>query len=138
MRESNLSERLEPGIAVDLQDAAEPFQVSRRALRLAIRAVEIDGRRRIRPSPGAVVARIDPEPPGLGPTSAGIEHGNGRIVGEQLGRREDMGGKPRLQRLQPPAGATDPARQGRAFDRCAMPGEDLSLPVKRGVVAVPC
>ena len=47
-----------------------------------------------------------------------------------------MGGQPRLQRLQPPAGAADPARQGRAFDPDAMPGEDLGLTVKRRVVAV--
>ena len=47
-----------------------------------------------------------------------------------------MGGKLGLQRLQPPAGTADPSRQGRAFDPGAMPGEDLSLPVERGVVAV--
>jgi hypothetical protein len=47
-----------------------------------------------------------------------------------------MGGKPRLQRLQPPARAADPARQGRAFDPDAVAGEDLGLAVKRRVVAV--
>jgi hypothetical protein len=47
-----------------------------------------------------------------------------------------MGGKPRLQRLQPPASAPDPARQGRAFDPDAVPREDLGLSIKRRVVAV--
>ncbi len=47
-----------------------------------------------------------------------------------------MGGQPRLQRLQPPTGTADPARQGRAFDPGAMPGEDLGLSIERGVVAV--
>jgi|SRR3981189_1011560 hypothetical protein len=41
-----------------------------------------------------------------------------------------------LQRLQPPAGAADPVRQGRAVDLDAVPGEDLALPVKRKVIAV--
>jgi hypothetical protein len=82
---SAFRERLEPGITVDLQDAAEPVQMSRRPLRLAVRAVEVDGGRRIWPRPGAVVTHIDPEPPGLGSAAAGIKHGNGRVVGEQLG-----------------------------------------------------
>ena len=47
-----------------------------------------------------------------------------------------MGGQPRLQRLQPPAGAADPARQGRAFDPDAVAGEDLGLAIERRVVAV--
>src|ERR1700688_2252599 len=41
-----------------------------------------------------------------------------------------------LQRVQPPAGAADPVRQGRAVDLDAVPGEDLALPVKRKVIAV--
>src|SRR5271169_3475878 len=47
-----------------------------------------------------------------------------------------MGCEAGLQRLQPPAGATDQVRQGRAVDRDAVPGEDLALPVKRKVIAV--
>ena len=84
---------LEPGISVDLQNAAEAVQMRRRPFGLAVRAVEVDGGRRVRPVPGAIVAHIDPEPPGLGPAAAGIEHRDRRIVGEQLARGEDMGGK---------------------------------------------
>ena len=47
-----------------------------------------------------------------------------------------MRGKSRVQWLQPPTGAADPARQVRAFDPGAIPGEDLSLSIERGVVAV--
>jgi len=38
--------------------------------------------------------------------------------------------------LQPPAGAADPVRQGRAIDLDAVPGEDLALPVKWQVIAI--
>jgi hypothetical protein len=38
---------------------------------------------------------IDPEPPGLGPAAARIEHRKRCVVSEQLGRGENMGGKPR-------------------------------------------
>jgi hypothetical protein len=88
-------ERLEPGIPVDLEDAAESVQMSRRPLRLAVRAVEVDGRRRVRSGPGAIVARIDPQPARPRLAAAGIEHRDRRIVGEQLIRGEDMGGKAR-------------------------------------------
>src|SRR6202051_501016 len=47
-----------------------------------------------------------------------------------------MGCEAGLQRFQPPAGAADPVRQGRAVDLDAVPGEDLALPVKRKVIAV--
>jgi len=38
--------------------------------------------------------------------------------------------------LEPPTGATDPVRQGRAVQLDALPGEDLALPVKRKMIAV--
>ena len=126
----------EAGIAVDLQDAAESFEVSGRTLGLAIGAVEVDGRRRIGPAPGPVVARVDPQPAGLGAAAAGIEHRDRRVVGEDLARCEHMRGQARLQRLQPPAGAADPVRQGRAVELDAVAGEDLALAVERQVVAV--
>ncbi len=52
-------ERLEPGIAIDLQHPTEPFKMRGWPHRLAVGAVEGDGGRRFRPGPGAVVARID-------------------------------------------------------------------------------
>ena len=41
-----------------------------------------------------------------------------------------------MKRLEPPAGTTDPVRQGGPVDLDALPGEDLALPVKRKVIAV--
>src|SRR6266511_4723704 len=64
---------LEPGIAVDLENAAESFEVRSWALRLAVGTVEVNGRRRIGPGPGSIVARIDPQPACLGAAAAGSE-----------------------------------------------------------------
>src|ERR1700722_16685975 len=44
--------------------------------------------------------------------------------------------QPRLQRLQPPAGAPDPVGERRAIKLDTLPGEDLALPVKGKVIAV--
>ena len=46
-------------LAIDLQHATEPFKMRGWPHRLAVGAVEVDGGRRFRPGPGAVVARID-------------------------------------------------------------------------------
>ena len=107
-----------------------------RALCLAIRTVEVDGGRRFGPGPGPVIASVDPQPAGLGAAAAGIEYGDRRVVGKQLGRSKHMGCQAGLQGLQPPTRAADPVRQGRAVDLDAVPGEDLALPVKWQVIAV--
>ncbi len=78
------SQLLEPGITVDLQNAAESFEVSGWALRPAIRTIEVDGGRWVWPGPRAIVARINPEPTGLGTAAAGIEHRDRGVFGEQL------------------------------------------------------
>jgi hypothetical protein len=51
---------LEARIAVDVDDALEVLQMSRRPLSATIRAVEIDRRRRIGSAPGPVVSGINP------------------------------------------------------------------------------
>jgi hypothetical protein len=58
-------ERLEPGVAIDLPDALEALGVYGGRLRFAVGAIEVDGRGRVRPRPGPVVAGIDPKPPGM-------------------------------------------------------------------------
>ncbi len=131
-----VAEPIEAGITVDLNDALELGQMRSGTLGLAIGTVEIDRRRRIGSIPGPVIAGVDPEPAGLGAAAAGIEHRDRRVVGEQLLRGEDVLGEPRLQRLQPPAGAANPVREGRAIELDALPGEDLALPVERKVIAV--
>jgi pimeloyl-ACP methyl ester carboxylesterase len=129
-------EPLESGIAVDLNDAFELRQMGDWALGAAIWTVKIDGCRWIRSAPGSVIAGIDPEPAGLGPAAAGIEHRDRGVVGEQFAGREDVLGELLLQRLQPPAGASDPVRQGRAIQLDTLAAEDLALSVERKVIAV--
>src|SRR5438034_8290875 len=51
----------EAGVTVNLQDAAECFEVSGGALRLAIGAVEVDGGRRIAPAPRPIATRVEPQ-----------------------------------------------------------------------------
>ena len=75
---------LEPGIAIDLQGALEPLQMHDRTLGSAIGAIEVDGRRRIDPTPGPIIAGIDPQAAGLGAAASRIEHWDRRVVGEQL------------------------------------------------------
>jgi hypothetical protein len=50
----------EAGVTVNQEDALESFKVRGGALRLAVRTVEVDGGRRIGPTPRPIVARIDP------------------------------------------------------------------------------
>src|SRR5262245_17160437 len=47
-----------------------------------------------------------------------------------------MLGETRLQRFQPPDGAANPVREGRAIKFDALPREDLALPVERKMVTV--
>src|SRR5258707_8716033 len=60
---------LEASVAVDLQHTTEVLEMSGRTLCLAIRTVEVDCGRRFRPGPGSIIARIDPQPAGLGAAS---------------------------------------------------------------------
>lgn len=127
---------LEARITVDLNDALEPRQMRSGTLSPAIRTIKINGRRGIRTAPGAVIAGVDPEPAGLGTATAGIEHRDRRVVGEQLLRREDVFGEPGLQRLQPPDSSPNPVGERRAIQLDAVPGEDLALPVEGKMIAV--
>ena len=85
---------------------------------------------------GAIVTRVAPQPAGLGPAATGIEHRQRRVVGEDAAAGHDMRDQALVQRLQPPAGGTDPARQGGAADGDAVPLEDPGLPEQGQVVAV--
>jgi hypothetical protein len=46
---------------------------------------EVDRGRWFGPRPRSIVARIDPQPAGLGAAAAGIEHRDRGVVGKQLG-----------------------------------------------------
>src|SRR5215208_5483652 len=99
-----LQQALEAGIAVHLQHALELGQVGGRVLALAVLGVEEDHRRRGAAVPGPVVDGVAPQPPGLGPAPAGVEHRQRRVIGEDPGRGQDMLAQEAPQRLQPPAG----------------------------------
>src|SRR5215467_5371760 len=127
---------LEPGIAIDLQDARKAAEVRGRSLSLAIRAVEVDSRRRLWAGPRPIVSRIDPQPACLGPTTAGVEHRDRRIIGEELGGGEEVCREPGMQRLQPPAGAAESVRQCRAVELDVVASEDPGLTIEWHVIAV--
>jgi hypothetical protein len=129
-------QRFEAGIAIDLENAAEAFEMRRRPLGPPIRTVSIENRRRIVPAPGPVVPCIDPEPPSAGPATAGIEHWQYGIIGKDPIRRHHMIGDPVPDRGEPPGSARHPVRQRRAVQRDPLAGEDLALPVKRQVIAI--
>ena len=65
---------VEPFVAIGLQQAAEVLQVRLRMLRLAVLAVDVGGGRMARAVPWPGINRVAPEPSGLRPPSAGIEH----------------------------------------------------------------
>ena len=131
-----VTQPLEAGIAVNLNDASESCQMSSRTLGSTIRTVEIDGRRWIGSIPGPIITRVNPEAAGLGATTAGIEHRDRGVVSEHRLRGDDMFGEPCLQRLQPPDGAANPVGERRAIQLDALSCEDLALPIKRKVIAV--
>ena len=85
---------------------------------------------------GAVVPRVGPEPAGLGPATSGIKHRQRRVIGEDAVGRHYVGDQPLVQRLEPPAGGPDPARQGGAADLQPVPGKDPALAIQRQVAAV--
>ena len=78
---------LEPVITVDLKHAAEPGQVPGGAAAFAVLGIDIGGNRVSGSGPRPVVNRVAPDPSGLGPAAARIEHRQGGIIGKQLGRR---------------------------------------------------
>ena len=126
-------QRLEPGIAIRLQEATEVRQVPRRMFAAAIGAVEVDGRRRRGATEGPIVPHIHPEPPGLGPAETGRQHR--RVVAVDLLGREHVPPDPLDDRLQQPGRLADPLAQGRTIEIDAVPRIDLALPAD--VVAKP-
>ncbi len=128
-------ELVEAGIGVGLQEAREAGQVRRRPFALAVRRKEEDRRRRAGITRRPVVADIDPQPPGLGAATAGIEYRHRRVVGMDLGRGKDVGGQPLAQRLQQPSHPSDPVGERRAVKFDAGSGVDQGLPIQRQMIA---
>src|SRR3546814_3743353 len=67
-------------IAIDMQRAAITLEMALRPFGSAIRFVEVDGGRRIRPRPSPLISRVDPQPPGFRAAEARIEHGKRGII----------------------------------------------------------
>ena len=83
---ATLGQPLESGITINLQDAVECFEVRGGSLRLAIGTVEVDDCRWIGPAPRPIVARINPQSARLGAATAGIQHRNWGVIGEDFVR----------------------------------------------------
>jgi hypothetical protein len=120
----------EPGIAVDLKQAAVPFQMLRRVNALAIVTVHIDGSRMAGPLPGTIVDRVTPQPSGFGSSPAGVQHWQGGVIGEDFRRGQHSAQHQFVQWSEPPAGAADPVTQSGTIQHHPLTGEDLSLAVK--------
>jgi hypothetical protein len=101
----------------------------------AILGIDVGGNRMTGPGPRAVIDRIAPKPPGLGPTSAGINYRQCGVVGEQFGSRQRRAEQQFIQRCQPPAGATYPVAEGRAVEFHPLTRQHLRLPIQRQRVA---
>jgi hypothetical protein len=72
----------EPGITTDLTDPFESCEMRLRPLSPAVRAIEIDCRRRVRAIPRSIVSHVNPQPSGLGSAAARLEDRDLRVVGE--------------------------------------------------------
>src|SRR5579859_2758245 len=119
-----------------MEHALEVLQMGSRTLGSAVWSEEIDGGRRLRSAPAALLSSIDPEASCLRPPASGIEHRHRRVVGEQMIRGEHILAQAFVQRLEPPASAADPSGERRPREIDAVAGEDLRLPIERGVIAV--
>jgi hypothetical protein len=118
-----IRQRLETGIAVDMKNALEAFEMRSWTLSFAVRCIQIDRGGWLRPAPCSLLAGVDPQPSRLGASSARIEHRHGRVIGEQLIRSEYVSCKAFVQRLEPPAGAADPSGERRTRKIDAMAGK---------------
>jgi len=129
-------EACEPRVAIDLKQAAEPFQVRRRMLALAVFAVDISGDGMARTTPRPVVGRVAPEPSGFRSAPTWVQYRQGRVIGEHPGRGQHGAQHQFVQRREPPAGASHPLAQGGTIQHHTLTGEDLGLAIQRDVIAV--
>jgi hypothetical protein len=127
---------LEPGIAIDLEHAAEVGQVSGGTRTLAVLGIHVGCRRARWSTPRTIIDGVAPQPSCLGPTAAGIEHRQRGVVGEQLGGRQHRADNQVVYRCQPPAGASNPVAQRRAIQRDTLAAQHLRLPIQRQGIAI--
>jgi hypothetical protein len=114
----------------------EAGELPARMLGLAIRRIAIDHRRR-RPTPErALVAQVDPKPPGLGLARTGGQNRHRRIVHVQLLGRHHMVGNGFHQRRSERGDLADPRRHDGPIELDAFACVDAGLPIERKMVAV--
>ena len=123
------------GIAIGVQMPFERGKMLAAALTLPVWRVAVEHRRRCGAGMRPFVAKIDPEPAFLGLAVAGGEHRHGRVIGVDDAARHDVAADPVRQRLHQPGGLANPARQRGAVEFHAVAGVNLSLAVKRQVIA---
>ena len=74
---------IEPGIAVGMEMTGEAGQMIPGMFALAVRAVVIDRCRRSASPMGALVAGVDPQPPGSGAPGTRGQHRDRRVIAMQ-------------------------------------------------------
>jgi hypothetical protein len=131
-----LGERAVAGVAVDLENALEAGKMRDRLRRRPVGRIDIGDRRRVGSAPGAIVSGVGPELPGLGASSAGIEHRRRRLVSEQFRGRAQVGEDAFADRPQVEGGAADPVGERRAIELDSLTLVDLRLAIERQVVGV--
>ena len=105
------------------------------ALTLAVWRVAVEHGWRCGAGMRPFVAKIDPEPALLGLAVARRKHRHGRVIGMDDAARHDVAADPVRQRLNQPGGLANPTRQRGAVEVHAVTGINLSLAVKRQVIA---
>ena len=122
-------------------------------LAFTIFTISVGGGRMTRSRPRTIVGGIAPQPPGFGASTPRIQHRQRGIVGNHFGRgwprfrrqsrwnsqtrgRQNRAQDQLIQRLQPPAGASDPVTQGGTIQVDALAGKDLRLAIERKVVSI--
>ncbi len=104
-------------------------------LAFAVWRVAIEHSRRRSAGMRPPVAKIDPEAAGLGLAVAGSQHRHGRVVRMDDGACHDVTADPFSERLHKPSRLTNPIGQRCAVKLHAVAGVNLSLAVKRQVIA---
>src|SRR5512146_446191 len=73
-------------------------------------------RRRLWTSPGALIAHVRPQIPGPGPSSPGVEHRQGSVIGMQMSAAQHVAAHRQHQGAQQPIGSPHPLRKERALE----------------------
>jgi hypothetical protein len=131
-----LRQRLEPGVTVDMKNAAEVLEMRSRTFSFAVWRIQIDRGRRLRPAPCSLLAGVGRKPSSLSAPSTWIKHRYGRVIGEQMIRSEYVSCKAFVQRLEPPAGTANLSSERRTRKIDPVAAEDLRLTVERRVIAI--